>query len=231
MPVLAAALAGTRDMSRKGGSDMRSDVVEGHRDRVAVAKAAGWGRLSLPSLLAGTMVAYGSFIVLLALVSGLVARFGSGHTKLSANDWRNIGTGAGIGVAVLLFLSYLFGAYVAGRMARRSGLLNGLFVFILGVLVVGAVAAVVGTQTDQGTMVHNLRNVGIPTSGREWSHVGTIAGIAALVAMVLGSLLGGLLGERWHTKLTARAADPAVGPSARREVVTGEPRDPDGDGR
>src|SRR5437764_9078123 len=99
-------------------------------------------------------------------------------------------------------------------MARRSGLLNGLFVFILGVVVVGAVAAIVGTQTDQGSIVHNLRNVGVPTSGREWSHVGTIAGIAAIAAMLIGSILGGILGERWHTRLVRRAADPLVGPEA-----------------
>jgi hypothetical protein len=41
---------------------------------------------------------------------------------------------------------------------------------------------------------------------------GAIAGIAALVIMLIGSMLGGISGERWHGKLVARALDPSIGP-------------------
>ena len=57
-----------------------------------------------------------------------------------------------------------------------------------------------------------LRSLGIPTTGAEWSDVGTLAGIGSLAAMLVGALLGGMLGERWHTKLTRRAASPNDGP-------------------
>lgn len=53
----------------------------------------------------------------------------------------------------------------------------------------------------------SLRNFGVPTSGRQWDDVGTVAGIAALVGMFVGSLLGGVLGERWHVKLAGNALD------------------------
>jgi hypothetical protein len=163
------------------------------------------------------MVAYGTFAVLVALAAGVAARLASsGRSDLSSNDWKNLGTGTGIAVAVLLGISYLFGGYVAGRMARRGGLINGLLVFLLGVVVAVGVAAIVGTQTDSGTIVRNLRNIGVPTSGTEWSHVGTVAGVTALLAMLAGAAVGGILGERWHTKLAARAADPAIGPEAER---------------
>jgi hypothetical protein len=42
--------------------------------------------------------------------------------------------------------------------------------------------------------------------------VGTLAGIASLVAMLVGALLGGVLGERWHSKLTRRAVSGRYGP-------------------
>ena len=57
-----------------------------------------------------------------------------------------------------------------------------------------------------------LRSLGIPTTGAEWSDVGTLAGIGSLAAMLVGALLGGMLGARWHTKLTRRAASPNYGP-------------------
>jgi len=73
------------------------------------AREAGLGRVSLPSAVAATMVAYGTFAVLLALVGGIAARIaGSGTSALSSNDWQNLGAGAGIAVA-LLAVSYLFG--------------------------------------------------------------------------------------------------------------------------
>jgi hypothetical protein len=90
-------------------------------------------------------------------------------------------------------------------MARRAGLVNGLTVFLLAIVLIAAVGAVVATQADADTIRTNLRSLGIPTSGNEWSDIGTLAGIASLAAMLIGALVGGVLGERWHSKLTRRA--------------------------
>jgi hypothetical protein len=85
-------------------------------------------------------------------------------------------------------------------------------VFILALVIVALIAAIAATQTDTSAIRGNLRSLGIPTTGAEWSEVGTLAGIGSLVAMLVGAVLGGLLGERWHTKLTRRAASPNYGP-------------------
>jgi hypothetical protein len=114
--------------------------------------------------------------------------------------------------AVVLLLAYLFGGYVAGRMARRAGLIHGLAMVILALVIVALIAAIAATQTDTSAIRGNLRGLGIPTTGAEWSDVGTLAGIGSLAAMLVGALLGGMLGERWHTKLTRRAASPKYGP-------------------
>ena len=47
-----------------------------------------------------------------------------------------MGKGSAVTVTVVAFVAYLFGGYVAGRMARRAGLVNGLAVFVLAVLLV-----------------------------------------------------------------------------------------------
>ena len=91
---------------------------ESRRDRASLAREAGQGRLSFPSILAGVLVAYGAF----ALVA-----------------------------------------------------------------VVGAVAA---SQTDAEAIGSNLRSLGIPTTGTEWSKAGTVAGIGSPAAMLVGALLG-----------------------------------------
>jgi hypothetical protein len=185
-------------------------VVETRSDRAALAADAGFGRISLGSVLAGTLVAYGAFAVLLAVAAAVVKAVGV-DTNLSTNQWRQLGIGGGVVVAVVLFASYLYGGYVAGRMARRSGAMNGLLVFFLGVVLAVAVAALARLFNADDTVAHNLRNVGVPTTRHEWGDIGTVAGIGSLAAMFVGSLVGGVMGERWHGKLLARAWDPEVG--------------------
>jgi hypothetical protein len=177
---------------------------ESPKDRASLAREAGLSRLSFPSILAGVLVAYGAFAVLAALLGAVATAIGL-NADLNRNDWATLGVGSAIAVAVVLLLAYLFGGYVAGRMARRAGLLNGLAVFLLALLLVAVVGAVVANQTDAESIASNLRSLGIPTTGTEWGKVGTVAGIGSLAAMLLGALLGGVLGERWHSKLTRRA--------------------------
>jgi hypothetical protein len=127
--------------------------------------------------------------------------------------------------AVVLLLAYLFGGYVAGRMARRAGLIHGLAMVILALVIVALIAAIAATQTDTSAIRGNLRGLGIPTTGAEWSDVGTLAGIGSLAAMLVGALLGGMLGERWHTKLTRRGASPKYGPDRDQPTwMDGRPR-------
>ena len=198
-------------------------VYESPRDRAALAREAGLGRLSLPSVLAGVLVAYGAFAVLAALVGAVAAAIGL-NTDLAGNDWATLGMGSAIAVAIVLLVAYLFGGYVSGRMARRAGLLNGLAVFVLAVVLVAVVAAIAASQADTDAVQANLRSLGIPTTGSEWGRVGTVAGIGSLAAMLVGALLGGVLGERWHSKLTRRAVSGKYGPDR-----TDQPTDRDPD--
>ena len=195
---------------------MRRAVVESRQDRLELARDAGFGAVSAGGALAGTMVAYGTTIVLLAVAAVIAA--GTSAGDLRVDDWRTMGAGASIVVALALFTAYTFGGYVAGRMARRAGAANGLAVFLTGIAVAVVVGFLVSRFTDGDALLADIRNLGVPTSGDEWKQVGTIAGIATLAAMLIGSLYGGIAGERWHTRLVERALDPTIGPDAEPDV-------------
>lgn len=186
---------------------------ETRRERRLLVEEAGYSKVSFISVLAGFLVAYGAFALFAALVGGIVRAFGV-ETDVGNYDWETVG---GVGTAIIgvaLFLAYLFGGYVAGRMAFRSAVTHGFLVFVLGIIVAGLVGLFVGAITGTEAIEENLRNVGVPTTADEWGAVGTIAGIVSLVAMLGGAILGAVWGERWYGKLLRRAASDNFGPDA-----------------
>ena len=189
-----------------------TDAVETPRDRVALAQDAGVGAVSAPSALVGTLVAVSLTVLLLALAAAVVT-----GTSLEADlrdaSWRDAGIAGAAVLAGVLFVSFVCGGYAAGRMARRRGVLQGVMVFFTSLVAVAAATVIARllTDADADTVLRNLRSVGVPTTGSEWRDVATVAGIVSLAAMLLGSVLGGAWGERWHSRLLARAIDPEIG--------------------
>ncbi|MEY2475699.1 MAG: hypothetical protein QOG87_1014 [Actinomycetota bacterium] len=196
-------------MRRHGGV---SDGVESPHDRITLSQDAGVGAVSAASALVGTLVAVALTVLVLALAAAVV----TGTTleaDLRVDNWRDAGVAGGAILAGVLFFSFLFGGYAAGRMARRRGVLHGVMVFVTSLVAVAAATVIARllTDADADTVLRNLRSVGVPTTGSEWRDVATVAGVASLVAMLAGSVLGGMWGERWHSRLMARALDPEVG--------------------
>jgi hypothetical protein len=210
------------------GSDPGS---ESPRDRKRLARQAGLGRVSFISVLAGVLVAYGAFALLAALVGTVAVAIGL-DAELASNDWDTFGMGSAVTVTVVAFVAYWFGGYVAGRMARRAGLVNGLAVFALAVLLVAVVGAIAASQADTESIQANLRSLGLPTTGAEWAGVGTVAGAGTLVGMLVGAGIGGVVGERWHSELVRWAALGRGSPDRERASQAQErqpPRDVDDD--
>jgi hypothetical protein len=191
------------------GSDPGS---ESPRDRKRLARQAGLARLSFISVLAGVLVAYGAFAVLAALVGAAAVAIGL-DTELAGDSWATLGRGSAVTVTVVAFVAYLFGGYVAGRMARRAGLVNGLAVFVLALVVAVVVGAIVASQADTDAIQANLRSLGLPITASEWARIGTVAGIGTLVGMLVGAAIGGVVGERWHSELVRWAAMGRGGPT------------------
>ena len=190
---------------------MHTNRVESPGDRVALARDAGLKRLSAASVLGGAAAGVGVLVVLLEAGAALAAVAGA-HPRLITDDSAAVWT-AGV-VAAIALVSWWYGGYVAGRMARRAGTSHGLAVFVVGLAVGGAMyglAVAADTRVDVGG---RLRAIGIPTGRAQWHWPVVICAMAALAVMLLGALVGGASGERWHGRLLGRALDPAVGPEA-----------------
>ncbi len=204
------------------------------------------GGVSFWSVLTGVVVAFGAFIVLSAIISGVLAAVGVLEGGVSADEVVDAGVAVAIGFVVAQFLAYLWGGYTAGRMARGKGLINGLLVPIVAIVVVvvlGAVVAFVANTAadsvaDNASVNADTPQVPLPLS--ELADIGTVAGVGLLIAMVVGGALGGMFGERWHTKLerrreaeaeARREAQPPPPPPVRRETTeAGTRSDADRDG-
>lgn len=200
----------------------KQSLTETGRDRAALAQEAGFGKISFVSALAGVMVAYGAMVVLLSAAAAIAEAAGvADQLRLDNWTWTRLGLGSAAVVVAATLIAYLFGGYVAGRMARRAGLLNGLATFLLAVFLLAALGALVALQTGTDQVATELRGAGIPASVDELGAVASTAGLGSLIAMLVGAVLGGKLGERWHTKLTRRAAATLADrePTATRDAV------------
>jgi hypothetical protein len=121
-----------------------------------------------------------------------------------AND---IGIGGGIAVLVVLFLAYLAGGYVAGRMSRFDGARQGLAVWIIGLLVV-LVLAIAGVALGaQYNVLQQLNLPRIPVDEGTATTAGIITLVAILLVTLLGAVLGGKLGERYHRRVDRAGFD------------------------
>jgi len=185
--------------ARNGAVSIRSEGVRvnevGHDVGVAEAHRR-FGGLDLPASLAGTLCALG----LTVLLAGLLTGAGSiGYQKGLTDTDTTLSAGGLIGGLVVLFLAFLAGGWVAGRMARYDGARNGIMTavwFLVLAALVSLLGAWLGDKYDFFANVHlpqwfadNARTLGA-----------VISGVLALVVMLLAGLIGGTLGARYHRR-------------------------------
>jgi hypothetical protein len=112
-------------------------------------------------------------------------------------------------VAVLVFVIYFCGGYVAGRLARFDGGRNGAML-LLWTLVVAVLAALAGgifgnflPTGISGSIQNFIQNDVLSAIGNLSQHglVGVVIFIGALVVALLGGFLGGRLGSRYHSEI------------------------------
>ncbi len=176
------------------------DAVAAQHDRFGGIK---WGAAFF-----GWLSANGLAVILLAVLSAAGVAFGltqvssAGQAADAATQQADtIGIVGGIALLVVLFLAYLAGGYVAGRMARFDGARQGIAVWVIGLLVLVALAVLGAVLGAEYNVLSRLNLPSIPLSGDTLTTAGIIAGIAALLVTLLGAVLGGKLGERFHRKV------------------------------
>ena len=158
----------------------------------------------------GFAVAIFFLTVLLGVVGAVVGSVASqiGATGPSSNGsisgtTQNLGVGAVIGAVVALFMAYFIGGYGAGRLARFTGVANGMGVVIWTVLV-AVVLGVLGAVFGAGKFnVASQLHLNISPSTLQAG--GTISLLVAVVVMLVASSLGGVLGARYHSRIDRAA--------------------------
>jgi hypothetical protein len=173
------------------------DAIDAQRSRYGGIK---WGAAFF-----GWLSANGLAVLLVALLSAAGVAIGLTQgvpsTDEAAQQADTIGVVGGIVLLVILFLAYLAGGYVAGRMARFDGTRQGVAVWVIGLLVVLALAALGLVFGAQFNVLQQLNLPRIPIDEGTATTGGIIALVAVLLVTLLGAVLGGKLGDHYHRKV------------------------------
>ena len=192
--------AGTGARASKGAA---RDAVDAQHARFGGIK---WGAAFF-----GWLSANGLAVLLIAALSAAGVAIGLTQGVPSADeattDASGIGIGGGIALLVVLFLAYLAGGYVAGRMSRFDGVRQGLAVWLIGLLVVVVLAVLGAALGAQYNVLSRLDLPRIPVDEGTATTAGIVALVAILVVTLLGAVLGGKLGERFHRKVDRAGFD------------------------
>ena len=176
------------------------------RQQVVAAQKERYGGISWGAAFFGWLSANGMAVLLIALLSAGGLAFGLSSAVDSADEAADsatsgIGLGAGIALLVVLFLAYLAGGYVAGRMARFDGVKQGIAVWVIGLVVVVLLALAGLVFGSQYNVLAELDLPRIPVDEGTATTAGIIALVAVLLVTLVGAVLGGMLGARYHRKV------------------------------
>ena len=189
----------------------RTDVVGQQREL--------FGGMKFGSCFFGWLTASGTAVLLAALVTGIGAALGLsrnvGAAGTSPAQTQSVGFVGGIVLLAIIFVSYLAGGYVAGRMARFNGIKQGLGVWLWAVIIAILAAAaglLAGARFDLLAQVNSLPR--LPLDDSTLTTGGIILAVGVVVASLIGALLGGLAGMRYHRRVdragVARLSDPTL---------------------
>jgi len=145
---------------------------------------------------------------LAGILAGIVAAAGAA-LGLTEGSTDQIGLGGGIALAAVLFVAYVAGGYVAGRMARFDGARQGLGVWLWGILVAGAIAVLAAAGGSKYNVLDQLNLPRIPIDQGNLTDTGAIVLAVGLVVSLVGAVAGGTLGARWHRRVDRHVVETA----------------------
>lgn len=172
-----------------------TDKVMTDESGVAAARSR-FGGFDLPAALAGMLAALG-LTVLLAGIAGGAGTIGY-QSGTSTEDLSNGGLITGMAV---LLVAFFVGGWVAGRMSRYDGVLNGLLASLLFVALAGATSAVGNWLDDKYDFFSDVR---LPQwfSGAD-TDAALVTAALGIAVMVIAAALGGAIGGRYHRRADA----------------------------
>jgi hypothetical protein len=199
----------TRRLRTDRGPGVTATPVE-DRETVVARQKAAFGGMKFGSDFFGWLTASGTAVLLVALVAGFGAAVGlsTGNGLPRVEDATTVGIGGGIALLVVIFIAYLAGGYVAGRMARFNGLKQGLGVWLWAVIiaiVVAVISVIAGARFDVLARVNGFPR--IPLNEGDVTTAGVVLAVALAIVSLVGALLGGLAGMRYHRRIDRAGYD------------------------
>lgn len=186
------------------GRPGRAPGGPGHQELVARQKEQ-FGGMKFGCSFFGWLTATGTIVLLSALLAALGAALGANDffgAQPADSQIRTIGLVSGIALLVVVLVGYFAGGYVAARMARFSGVKQGLGVWLWALIftvVVGVLGFVAGNQVDLMSRASGLPRLPVDSTAMTGGGIITVAAIV-LISLV-GALLGGLAGMRYHRRV------------------------------
>jgi hypothetical protein len=183
------------------------------RDEIRAAERAEFGGMKFGSAFFGWLTAAGLAALLTALVAAILTAL-----NLSAEDVGDgvarvvdLGIAGAIAVAVVVFIAYFAGGYVAGRMARFSGALQGFAVWLWAIIIAllaAGMAWLLGTRFDILGQLEAFPRIPIRTD--EVTLPGIITAVVLALIPLVAAILGGMAGMRYHRRVDAAGLDREV---------------------
>lgn len=189
----------------RSGPDNNDGQQKDQRDHLLEKEKEEFGGVKIGSAFFGWLTATGTAILLTALATALGAVVGNvTNTDVAdqaTQDPQTAGIVGAIILAVVLFISYYCGGYVAGRMARFNGMKQGVAVWawaIVIAIVVGILGLIAGDQFNLLAQVNSFPQI---PNADNMTTAGIISAIVAAVIALVGAILGGLAGMHFHRKV------------------------------
>jgi hypothetical protein len=186
-------------------------VSRGTAREAVAAQRAVFGGIKWGAAFFGWLSANGLAVLLVALLSAAGVALGLAQgvdtADEAAEQVETLGIGGGIAVLAVLFLAYLAGGYVAGRMARFDGARQGVAVWLIGLLVVLVLAAAGAILGAQYNVLQQLNLPRIPIDEGTATSAGIVTLVAILLVTLLGAVIGGKVGEHYHRKVDRAGFD------------------------
>lgn len=180
------------------------------------AGAERFGGVKVGSAFFGWLTAMGLAVLLTAVIAAAGTAVGletgtntTTATNEAASNAGTVGLVGAIAIAVILFVSYYCGGYVAGRMARFNGARQGVAVWLWSVvvaIVVGVIGAVAGSRYDVLGRLNSFPR--LPMHVSNLTTAGAVALVVALLIALVGAILGGIAGMRFHRRVDRVVREP-----------------------
>jgi hypothetical protein len=178
------------------------------------AQREAYGGIKFGAAFFGWLAAMGMAVLLTALLAaaGTAVGVATGTDPAEAatrgvQNVQTVGWAGAIVLAALVFVSYLSGGYVAGRMARFSGAKQGLGVWLwalLAAVVLAVLVAVAGSKYNVMSQINGFPR--IPVSEGQLSTAGIVALVLVAVTSLVGAVLGGIAGMGYHRRVDRAGA-------------------------